>query len=507
MLDPDYLSKLPNDLIELYYGLEEEILKDIADRLKKTYDLDNQAQGKIQFLLDNSYSIGEVEEKLEPFLEDIEIELDHIIEKAGLKHYRSEQQAYSLVDKRLEDIGSNSVIQKQMDIARTKLLQDNGSITKSMGFAYDGKSYSLHDFYTKELNKHIILASSGAYDYQSTVRGLVHKLSQSGVKSINYMDSGRNYTLEAAAKMIVRTTINQMSMQMSLINAETMEQDLMEITAHMGARPSHQLWQGKIVSLSGKSGYLSLDDIGYGDVRGFGGANCRHNWYPFFEGISERAYSDEDLKNIDPGPFEFNGKKYSYYEATQKQRQIERSIRKYKNQVMMYDKIGDEEAKLVSQVRLRLQRDLYKDFNKAGGLKPSPLNLYKEGYGRSENASISPIIKEISNKNWTMNFKNRVIKSYNYFYSKGIKTSVHFLSRFEQRKESKNYIIVNEVDVLNAISRGANFYQTQDSRLVYFDKDNQFALFQNNSNNEFISFVRRKTEKKEGWVPYDKKDN
>lgn len=113
-------------------------------------------------------------------------------------------------------------------------------------------------------------------------------------------------------------------------------------------------------------------------------ANCRHNWYPYFEGISERAWSEEDLANIDPEPFTFEGKEYNYYEATQKQRQIERTIRKYKHRVLMYDKVNDDESKLIAQVRLQRQRDLYKRFNEAGNLKAKPYNLYKHGYNRSE---------------------------------------------------------------------------------------------------------------------------
>ena len=106
------------------------------------------------------------------------------------------------------------------------------------------------------------------------------------------------------------------------------------------------------------------------------GANCRHNWYPFFEGISERNWTKEKLDDIDPEPFEFEDKEYTYYEATQKQRQIERTIRKYKHRVMMYNKVDDKESKLIAQVRLQRQRQLYKNFNRAGGLRANSLNTF-----------------------------------------------------------------------------------------------------------------------------------
>lgn len=37
--------------------------------------------------------------------------------------------------------------------------------------------------------------------------------------------------------------------------------------------------------------------------------------------------------------------------------------------VMMFDEVGDNEAKLANQVRLQRQRQLYKDFNRASKIK------------------------------------------------------------------------------------------------------------------------------------------
>ncbi|WP_236786817.1 phage minor capsid protein [Anaerococcus ihuae] len=86
------------------------------------------------------------------------------------------------------------------------------------------------------------------------------------------------------------------------------------------------------------------------------------------------------LNNIDSESFEFEGKEYTFYEATQKQRQIEKTIIKYKHRVMMYDKVGDRENKLTAQVRLQRQRQTYKEFNRAGKLHP--ISVY--GYNRSK---------------------------------------------------------------------------------------------------------------------------
>lgn len=108
--------------------------------------------------------------------------------------------------------------------------------------------------------------------------------------------------------------------------------DLMEITAHSGARPEHAMWQGKIVSRSGKKGYLSLRDIGYGEATGFKGINCRHDWYPYYKG-STRTYNSKQLNAWKNEKVEYNGQKISKYDATQNQRYFERQIRQDKKDV------------------------------------------------------------------------------------------------------------------------------------------------------------------------------
>lgn len=131
------------------------------------------------------------------------------------------------------------------------------------------------------------------------------------------------------------------------INAQELGCDLMEITAHAGARPSHAAWQGRIVSLSGQKGYLSLSDIGYGTGDGFKGWNCRHDWYPYFEG-STRMYSEKDLEELNAKNIEYpDGSMHTLYEAEQQQRAYERKIRATKRTLAACDEalnnLSDEE--------------------------------------------------------------------------------------------------------------------------------------------------------------------
>lgn len=179
--------------------------------------------------------------------------------------------------------------------------------------------------------------------------------------------------------MNIITSVNQTCGQLQETRANEIGWDLMEITAHSGARPSHARWQGKIVSLSGKRGYLSKRDIGYGEVTGFKGINCRHDWHPYLEG-STRAYTQKELNKWKNEKVEYNGHKISKYEATQKQRYFERKIRQNKKDLKVQQAIltSNDENIDIKQVQDEIRnikanekanREALDDFLKQTGLR------------------------------------------------------------------------------------------------------------------------------------------
>lgn len=137
------------------------------------------------------------------------------------------------------------------------------------------------------------------------------------------------------------TGVSQTTGEMQIARMDEMQWDLIETSAHAGARPGHAVWQGKVFSRSGTSRKYPdfVSSTGYGTITGLMGINCRHSFYPFYEGISKRAYTDDELKKINNETVKYNGEKIKIYEATQIQRSMERDIRKYKRQIAGYEGI------------------------------------------------------------------------------------------------------------------------------------------------------------------------
>lgn len=237
-------------------------------------------------------------------------------------------------------------------------------------------------------------ATSGAFSSDDAARRALNALAAKGVGAITY-PSGHVDNLDVVVLRATRTGVNQTAGEITRHNADELGCDLMELDAHVGARTgdggqdltNHSWWQGQIVSRSGRHGYLSLSDIGYGDVRGFMGANCAHNWSMFWEGTSVRSYTPERLAAINAATVSYNGEEILRYKATQMQRAQERKIRAEKRAFLVAKESGQKDAEKAAAAKLAASRTKMKDFLSQTGLQQYQLRESVPGFGRSEAAS------------------------------------------------------------------------------------------------------------------------
>lgn len=179
---------------------------------------------------------------------------------------------------------------------------------------------------------------------------------------------------------LLLTAYSQLTGDIMQTNIEESDVPMVQVSEHWGARESHALWQGKIFTVEQFKAVC-----GYGEPSNpdhIYSYNCRHTHYPYWPGISEPiAYQRE------PGPFTVNGRRYTYYEATQKQRAMERQIRALKREV----NAGGDKATLGSEIRQRTQE--YKAFSDACGIREKLERLHVLGYDRSTVAKVQKAVK------------------------------------------------------------------------------------------------------------------
>ncbi len=198
-------------------------------------------------------------------------------------------------------------------------------------------------------------AMTGAISPAQAVREALEELINEGVY-VEY-PTGHRDTIETATARAVRTGIAQSSAEITLARMDEMGVDLVLVSSHLGARPSHAVWQGKVYSRTGNGYPDFVTSTGYGTVTGLCGANCRHHISAYFEGQRnpfEEYDSEENQKQ---------------YETEQRQRTLERRIRNTKRQVMNWQTAGDEEMYQKKAALLQKQNAAYNQYCKDNGLK------------------------------------------------------------------------------------------------------------------------------------------
>lgn len=165
-------------------------------------------------------------------------------------------------------------------------------------------------------------------------------LSRAGIRTVDYK-SGARTTIDAAIRRHVVTQQNQCRNDLLFRRMDEWGHDLVYVSAHWGARPSHSVWQGKVYSRNGSDPrYPALAPAtGYGTVGGLCGANCRHTMTPYVEGLSKLPSTDFSAQERLTGVASDE-----WYEATQRQRALERKVREQKRAVALGQQHGCDMA-------------------------------------------------------------------------------------------------------------------------------------------------------------------
>ena len=388
-LTPKQLQNIPENIVQLYRDLEEFIIDDIARRIAKTGQLTETAKWQLERAKD--LSMDNIEKEILKTLELSNKEVEETLKQSALTSIQAENKIYEEAVKKQIKIKGNSNLEKLLEAAIKQTKGELKNISQSLGFAQiiNGKIVykDIAKFYQDSVDLALMQVNSGVLNSNEAIKQAVKKLADSGLRTVDY-ENGWSNRVDVAVRRAVVTGSNQMCHKMTELTMKELECEFVETTAHAGARPDHQEWQGQVFCYKGKSDkypdFVEKTRYGYGD--GLGGYNCRHSFYPFFPGISKRAYSKQHLNNIDPEPFEYDGKTYTYYEALQHQRKLETNIRQKKRELIGYNAAGLKDDFNNSSIALNRLKNEYKAFSNAGDLtvRNDLMQVYKYGQSISQ---------------------------------------------------------------------------------------------------------------------------
>ena len=320
MLTEQDFIKIEKQANSIYNNLELQIIEEIATRIANFGYANTVVINDLRIAQEMGYLYEDIIRLVAEYNNTTIEEVNRIFYEAGEKSLKFDDKIYKEAGLQPLPLNQSENIKQIMDttINRTAGNLQNLCMTTA--------NTAQTQFYNA-INNAYMYTSTGVKSYTSAIIDEIKGISKQG--AVIQYPSGAKRSIEAAVRTNILTAVNQNCGKLQEARANEMGWDLMELTAHGGARPQHAQWQGKIVSLSGQRGYLSKRDIGYGEAIGFKGINCRHDWYPYYKG-SARTYTQKELNKWKNEKVEYNGKKISVYDATQKQRYFERNIRQDK---------------------------------------------------------------------------------------------------------------------------------------------------------------------------------
>lgn len=379
-----YKDKYADAIEGQFYDLENRIMADIVRRIKKTGEITSTADWQLNRLYALGYSSDEVESMIMKALKATWPEMFELYDKVIDWEYVRNKTLYEQINGQFIPYEDNEQLQQWIEAAKAQTADTLKNLTQTMGIVeqINGQMtfLPLTEFYQRTIDAAILDITSGAFDYNSVLKRTVNTLARSGIRTIDYA-SGYSSRVAVATRRAVMTGITQMTGRITDYNAEKLGTEYYEVAWHANARPSHRVWQGKVWS---KEQLVTV--CGLGSVTGLCGVNCYHEYYPFFPGISERNWTDEWLREQNAKedmPRTWRGKEYTAYEATQKQRQMETSMRAQRQKVRLLEQ-GEADRTDITVAKARYQGQLneYREFSDAMGLTPQMERVYIDGLGR-----------------------------------------------------------------------------------------------------------------------------
>lgn len=410
MYKSDELELFPKNIEEIYAGLENDIMNNIIRRIAETGEITRTADWQLNRLYNMGADKTDIKKHIQEALNLSDTEIEQLYSDTLKEGYLRDESLYRAVGQEFIPFEENMALQQLIEATKQQTAKQLKNITRTMGFAVKQpngrKTFKTVDDYFKDtMDNAVMHVLNGTFDYNSIIRKVTDEMTRSGVRSINY-DSGISTRIDVAARRAILTGVNQVTSKISSDNMQKLDTEFVETSWHSTARPTHQVWQGRVFywdranpnadKIEAGVLYKSfIRETGYGEVDGLCGANCRHTFYPFIPGISVRTYTDEQLEELnrqENEKKEYNGKEYNKYEATQYQRRLETSMRKYRQDISLLKQSGladDSDEVIAARYKYQTLSRKYSDFSKKMGLREHRDRINADGLKDIGNTKIS----------------------------------------------------------------------------------------------------------------------
>ena len=390
MLSPDYLKRIAEGSEDIASSLHSYILKRIIEAIMirlgrgEKYILTSSDRWRIQILQDAGYLLQDITQEIARYTKLQREEVAAAMEEAGVKAMAYDKAVYEAAGITTEALEQSPTLVRILQRDYEATMGEWSNMTRTTAEA-------AQSLFISECDNAYHKVISGAVSYTQAVKEAVDTVSQNGV--IVRYPTGHRDTIETATARAVRTGISQASGDISMQRMKEQEWDIILVSAHIGARTgdgganpgNHLWWQGQFYSRTGQDKrFPPFSLTGYGTGEGLGGWNCRHSFGPG-DGVNNPY---KDIQTADNERME---------KLEQRQRALERRIRKTKQAVMVLqtavENCKDDALRFELQAELdrksyllRKQNKAYNEYCKANELRPLADRLKIARWGREQAA-------------------------------------------------------------------------------------------------------------------------
>lgn len=443
-------------LLGLYQQLEDDIVADMVRRMLKMGFVSESTAYQAEVLQSTGILYEDILQMIADRTDASVAQVRALFEDAGVKTVDIDNDTHEAAGEVPVDIRQDAGMKQVLEAGYRKTLGTMRNLVSTT-------ANTTQTAFLQACDRAYMQVSSGAFSYQDAIRMAVRNLADGGAY-VTY-PTGHQDRIDVAVRRCVLTGVGQTAAAVAKKRAEDSGCRYMELTAHGGARPEHARWQGQLVQIQGKRTrkiidglkVFTLEEIGYGDGRGFKGWNCRHNWHPYYPGLSTPNYTPEEIARLDEKSISYNGEKYTEYEISQMQRKGERKVRALKRRAAALDeaakntddpalKQGLNDDFAAVSVRLKDAEKTLKDFCRQTGRRNDTFRSQVNGFGRSTAQRAVQAAKRVQNgkKELTSGGDGGIIKeqermqsSSDYAVPKDLVKSREFRSKFDSMDSDK----------------------------------------------------------------------
>jgi len=242
VLTPSYIDRMSDDMVELYSEYELTVLEDISRRISKMNYLTPTAEFQLEQLRQSGLVRRNAIVEISKLTGKSEEEIIIVFESAGIQTLKVDDAIYKAN-------GLNPIPLKDspamINLLNVDALRTNAELINLTGTT----AISSQRLFIKATSLAHLQVQSGAITSDVAINNAVKLASKDGLL-VTY-PSGTKRSVEAAVRSNVLTGVNQSALAIQDMRAVEMNSDLVETTAHAGAREGegfkgHVNWQGKV---------------------------------------------------------------------------------------------------------------------------------------------------------------------------------------------------------------------------------------------------------------------